>query len=304
MSPCPVCLSEGPAPIVREVNGYTLRHCSLCDLVYADPMRSPGPEWYETHTEYFKTLLLGLDFLGWNHRQFLRDLPHRGGRLLDIGCGSGRFLAHAAIRGYAVTGCDFNPVAVQIARTRYGLTDVHCASVAELRRRMPERRFDVITAFEVLEHMDDPAGLLTAIAGWLESGGVVALSVPYRDRWPRFGVNSAWDLPPHHLTWWSERAIEEALRRVGLQVQTIRTGWMIGEEVWMKYVRLHVIDRLFRGATRGGAFPSAALTLAPFASRALRVKRLMSRVGAAPINMVLRLLGATGMDMYALAKRP
>src|SRR5579875_1492625 len=229
--------------------------------------------------------------------------PSPGGRLLDVGCGSGRFLARAASLGYTVTGCDFNPVAVRTARERYGLSDVHHASLEEFRLRQPERRFDVVTAFEVLEHTDDPAGFLAQIVDLLDAGGMVAVSVPFRDRWPRFGVDSPWDLPPHHLTRWSKRAIHEALRRAGLDTVELRTGWMIGEELWLKYVRFGMVDRLFRKAAENGTDPHEVARFAPLASRLLRAKRAVAKVGGAPINAVLRILGATGMDMYALARR-
>jgi len=303
VSACPVCAANMGVP-VREVNGHTLRHCQRCDLVWADPMRGPGAGWYEAHQEYLKNLLLGLDSLAWNHAQFFRDLPHRGGELLDVGCGSGRFLARAAALGYTVTGFDFNPVAVQVARSRFGLKDVYCASVEEFRVQNPGRRFDVVTAFEVLEHVEDPRGFLQTLFRWLRPGGFLALSVPYRDRWPRFGVDEAWDLPPHHLTWWSRRAMTEALHRTGFQVQAIRTGWMAGEEIVLAKVRFGLMDRLFRLAQRSGDPAQAVAWAAPVASRMMRVKRMAARLSAFPLNAALRLLGATGIDMYVLAQRP
>lgn len=303
MNPCPVCGLSGSAESVGEANGYTLRLCSGCDLTYADPMRGPGAKWYEEHSDYLKVLLLDLDVLNWNHRQFLRDLPRRGGRLLDVGCGSGRFLAQARSLGYTVTGCDFNPVAVEMARKRYSLPDVHLASLEEFRRRHPERRFDVVTAFEVMEHVDDPREFLAHIVDVLDTDGMVAVSVPFRDRWPRFGTDSPWDLPPHHLTRWSKRAISEAFRRAGLDIVTLRTGWMIGEELWTQYVRFGMVDRLFRHAAADGSDPHRASKLAPLASKLLRVKRAAATVAGAPINAVLGILGATGMDMYVLARR-
>ncbi len=81
MNSCPVCGLPGPAPVAGEANGYVLRLCPQCDVTYADPMRGPGAKWYEEHSDYLKFLLLDLDVLNWNHRQFLRDLPRRGGQL-------------------------------------------------------------------------------------------------------------------------------------------------------------------------------------------------------------------------------
>jgi SAM-dependent methyltransferase len=298
-----VCAENTSVP-VRDVNGYTLHHCQRCDLIWADPMRSPGAEWYETHQEYLKNLLLGLDFLAWNHKQFLRDLPCRGGALLDVGCGSGRFLARAAALGYRVTGFDFNPVAVQIARSRFGLKDVHCASIEEFRAQNPGRRFDVVTAFEVLEHVEDPRGFLQTLFDWIRPGGFLALSVPYRDRWPRFGVDEAWDLPPHHLTWWSKQAIMETLHRTGFQVHDIHTGWMVGEEIILVKVRFGLIDRLFRSTQSSKSQVEAIGRIALVASGMMKMKRLLARLAALPLNATLKLMGATGMDMYVLAQRP
>ena len=98
----------------------------------------------------------------------------RGKRLLDWGCGGGIFAEAAAREGARVTGYDMDAVALEAARE-------HAAAESlglDYRERPPPEgeRFDVVTAFEVLEHVENPAALVADMACRLAPGGLLALS--------------------------------------------------------------------------------------------------------------------------------
>jgi SAM-dependent methyltransferase len=304
MPNCPMCNLTPDRPPVEEGDRYALSHCSRCDLVWADPMRSPGPEWYAEHPQYQKTLWFGLDAINWNHRQFFKNVPARGGRLLDVGCGSGRFLFEAARRGYIVTGLDFNREAIEAARRRFGLTDLHQGSLEDFVRARPEDRFDVVTAFEVLEHLENPKQFFAQVCDLLRSGGYLGLSTPYRDRWPRTISTQIWDRPPHHLTRWSKPALATALSDAGFRAVKITTGWLVGAELIHYYVRFGMVDRLFRRASRPDTDDAERQRLATGASRLMRLKRVGACILGAPINVALKALGSSGLDMFGLATKP
>lgn len=305
---CPVCEVVTSSPPVEHVDAYRMYHCGSCDLVWAEPLQTPGAQWYAGNVEYHRILLLGLDALQWNHRQFLRDLPLSGGRLLDVGCGSGQFLAAAARHGYRVSGLDFNPVAMETARRRYGLPDLFCGTLEDFCGSRPEAQFEVITAFEVLEHLDNPKGFLRRTHGLLVPGGYLALSVPFRDRWPRIRSLDLWDAPPHHFTRWSRKAIVGALSEAGFRVVRVATGWHVGEELIQAHVRLGfglgTMDRLLKRGSRPGIGIVEQERIAGTASRLASLQRLAARLLGAPVNLVLKALGATGLNMYALAQKP
>jgi len=303
MAVCPMCDTPPFDSAISRTRDYDLFLCRECDLVWVHPMQGPGADWYEAHPEYKKMLWRGNDSLLWNVQQFFKDLPAAGGMLLDVGCGAGQFLVEAERRGYQVTGLDFNPEAVVTAERRHGIKNLFCGTLEEFIQRHPNRRFDVVTAFEVLEHVEAPRGFLAQVHAALKQSGYFALSVPYRERWPRLKSIEEWDTPPHHLTKWSRCALTKAMAAVGFEVMRIETGWHIGEEILLHHVRLGILEALFRYSGRARAGNASQERLARTASRLMRLKRLLARGAGATINLALKPLGATGMDMYALARK-
>ncbi len=97
-----------------------------------------------------------------------------GGRLLEVGCGEGGFLNLAASR-FDVLGLDASEYAVRTVRDRYGLP----AEAADLESAaLPAASFDLIAAFNVLEHLSDPAGAVIRLYAALKPGGAFFGSVP------------------------------------------------------------------------------------------------------------------------------
>jgi SAM-dependent methyltransferase len=97
-----------------------------------------------------------------------------GSRLLDVGCGAGEFLAHAAGLGAAVSGADPAPGMVALANRRVPGASIEVAGFEDLPR--PERPFDVVTAFNALQFADDPAAALRDIQAVVGPGGRIAIA--------------------------------------------------------------------------------------------------------------------------------
>jgi SAM-dependent methyltransferase len=113
-------------------------------------------------------------------RSFLREILRlrRGGRLLEAGCGYGLFLRQASAH-FDCVGCDTSEFAVREARARLP------PQVPLFRAPLPgletRRRFDVIAAFDVLEHIPDLDGALDNLDRLLVPGGLLAFTVPVYD---------------------------------------------------------------------------------------------------------------------------
>ncbi len=188
--------------------------------------------------------------LQWNHRQFLRDIPARGGRLLDVGCGTGEFLAAAQSAGYQVTGFDFDAQAIQKARDRFRLSDLFAGDLVDLRQRYGTQRFDVVTAFEVLEHNPNPLEFIRTLSQAVLPKGFLAISVPNRNRWPAFRYD--WDNPPNHLTRWSQGCLSRLLEENGFRILRVATGWRQGESYLHQRLQFGVVSCLLRGRKTEG----------------------------------------------------
>ena len=193
MGPCPLCDSHHPVLAYQlwdwphGLGGlFSLVRCTSCGALYLDPR--PGaaelalfyPADYAAYTR--ETLQEG----AWLERQLrLYGLAKRcrtvaglarGGRLLDVGCATGDFIALMRSYGpWSVVGIELDSNVASLARERYGL-EVLNGSVDAL--DLPPASFDVITLWDVLEHLPDPRVSLHRIATWLRPGGCLVIRTP------------------------------------------------------------------------------------------------------------------------------
>lgn len=164
-------------------------------------------------------------------------------RLLDFGCGSGRFLLDMRSRGWRVLGVDAATSVVQRIREQLGLP----ALAGDLSH--PDIRpasFDVITMRQSLEHVHDPLGTLRQAHHLLAPGGRLYVSVPNVDSLPFEVFGAAWyglDLP-RHLTHFTPKTLGEMLLRSGFRPDRIR---MTPHSSWL--------HRSARSARRMGCGP-------------------------------------------------
>jgi 2-polyprenyl-3-methyl-5-hydroxy-6-metoxy-1,4-benzoquinol methylase len=178
----------------------------------------PDARWYEQMYGGRDERLLPLEP---GHKYFLADpLAPGGGRLLDIGCGTGNFLAAARVAGYEVAGIEMDRNAARFAKERLGLQRVFPLTISEFLDRNPGERFDVVTFFEVLEHQASPAEFLQKVRTCVRPGGVIALSVPNRERW--LTGPDVLDYPPNHFSRWNAAALKKFLNTQGFDVLSIR----------------------------------------------------------------------------------
>ncbi len=117
--------------------------------------------------------------IGWICERIARHFPGRTGlSVLDIGCGAGLAAEALARRGFDVLGIDAAPAAIAAAQAHAagaGLALAYRAAAPE--DLLAEgRRFPVITALEVIEHVADADGFLGVLAGLIEPGGLLVLS--------------------------------------------------------------------------------------------------------------------------------
>ena len=225
---CPSCGSNKLIEL-EKYETFTLHGCLSCDLQTWHPFKNPGSHFYEEHTNY---IWRNHNPEEWNlypaPRRFLSK-KRRGETLLDIGMGVGKFLSAADLTGYRVTGFDFNKDSVQVAKDHYGLGDVHVATLDEFMKE--DRKFDVITMFELIEHLDDFDTLLK-IRDHLNESGLLVLSTPWRGRWTPFMRG---DTPPHHLSRFSDESIKNVLETRGFKVTEIWHSPIVFSRYMMRF---------------------------------------------------------------------
>jgi SAM-dependent methyltransferase len=227
---CPICYTEVEERNFKEAyvfpynnQEYKRYECPNCDVHWWEPLKII-PEFYESEVfEDYVAFHEGVGIrLGENHKAFFKHFPSNvRGKLLDVGCGDGRFLRHAKEQGFEVWGIDFDKKSVENVKRNLGIDTVFAMSLEEFYEYAKEKnlKFDVITFFEVLEHQDKPREFLEMVKGLLKEGGYIAGSVPNRDR---LFVEIDWeyfhgDYPPHHFLRFSKSSLEKALNFSGFK---------------------------------------------------------------------------------------
>jgi SAM-dependent methyltransferase len=148
--------------------------CADCGMAWNEPAPSAAGHLHSYEEVFDPDYLAQRESrrLTWA-RELDRLEPHATGReLLDVGCYAGFFLEQARERGYAVAGVEPSRWAAEHARSTLGLE----VFVGPIEAFPAERRFDVVTLWDVIEHLTDPVGVLRRIHGLLRPGGVLAFT--------------------------------------------------------------------------------------------------------------------------------
>lgn len=226
---CPVCgHASSRALFVRD--GYQIHRCRVCALRFADPR--PGP--HDLAAVYARDYF---DDKGWigdptSDSAYMtgcyadvaptltKRFPSRG-RLLDVGCATGAFIAAAAADGWSVAGLEYSEDAA--ARGREAGLDVRAGELAG--GAFDGEVFDVITAWHVVEHLVDPVADLRRIRALSKRGGLLVVETPNDrsigakirgERWAQIR-------PPEHINFFDHRALTRALGLAAWKVRRVRT---------------------------------------------------------------------------------
>ena len=231
---CRLCGSTGWTPRFRD-GEHEIRDCDACGLVWVSPRRDEeglaalyGSEDYwrsdapkecgygdyrADEERYLATFRLRLD-------RALRDGP-RSGRALDVGCAAGYCLRVLAERGFEVCGVELSPVIAAEARRHLGDDAIHVGTLEGA--PLEPGSFDLITMWDVVEHVVDPHALLRRARELLAPGGLLVLETQdVRSAFARL-LGRRWHHYKHaeHLYHFSPGPLRRLLLDTGFRVETL-----------------------------------------------------------------------------------
>jgi 2-polyprenyl-3-methyl-5-hydroxy-6-metoxy-1,4-benzoquinol methylase len=180
---CPFCQEDGFTP-VYDLSTYRVVRCSRCGLLYnrdfpeSEALGETFSEHYYTEVQREAFAHIANQARGDASRPIyelgLGLVPPAGsGRLLDIGCAFGAFMELARSRGWSVSGVEISPFSSRYAREERGL-DVFTGDVSSA--PLPSGQFDVVTLWDVIEHVRDVRQTLDRARELLKPGGHVIVT--------------------------------------------------------------------------------------------------------------------------------
>jgi 2-polyprenyl-3-methyl-5-hydroxy-6-metoxy-1,4-benzoquinol methylase len=147
----------------------------------------------------------------------LRFVPPPPAKILDYGCGNGKFLMRLQTLGYELHGAEYDPHLLG----KLASAGIAIHHVATLKAKQWNRAFDHITLSHVLEHVPDPLALLRRLFGWLKPGGGLYLELPNADATGLDIFGRYWRglEAPRHFSLPNRAALVTALERAGFEMQ-------------------------------------------------------------------------------------
>ena len=218
---------------------------SPCGLAFFSPAVAGDDAFYKSFYGRFKAHEK-LAEISAERPEFIAAARHvcEGSRLLDVGSGYAGFRQH--VKQAMFTGLD--PYA-ETEEPQSGVlreqADDHAASHADY--------YDVVSAFQVMEHTVDPVGFAMTLTRMLKPGGTLILGVPVWSSPMIQCPNMLINCPPHHLTWWNERSLQALADRLRIEVVEIprlpphrHHAWFHWMEklTWVDMRDLYYADRL------------------------------------------------------------
>jgi SAM-dependent methyltransferase len=216
---CPMCRGVQMAVEFKSTAGYDIVRCRDCRLVFTDARTAPPPselyppfEQSDTAAQRSARQALSLFTL---QRARLVEAAKASGRLLDYGAGAGQFARFMAGRGFDSVGLEPYSLGTTLEEKNLRLVRAPLAQVKD-----SLGKFDVITMWHVLEHLEHPVELLTDLRSMLAPGGVLVVSVPNFSSWQSEIFKGGWFHldPPRHLLQFEPSTLEDCLRRAGFTV--------------------------------------------------------------------------------------
>ena len=230
---CNLCGADDTVP-VAEIDGFHIVRCRQCGLVYVNP-RYREDQLQQIYTEAYYDhdgINNGLEFFGYDNYlddeenikiTFAKRLStieryaHKG-TLLDVGCATGFFLDLARSQGWEVLGSEVSEFSVRHAREKLGL-DVRLGTLQQL--QFEPESFDVVTMWDVIEHVPDPLEELRTVWRILRRDGLLSIITPDVGSLVARLLGNRWEelrRVREHVYFFSRQTLTQALQRTGFEV--------------------------------------------------------------------------------------
>jgi SAM-dependent methyltransferase len=239
---------------IDDNSDVILWRCAVCGFEFFDPSLAGNSLFYQCleSPEYYSS---GRP----EFQRTTRFAVERGlANVLDVGCGAGDFLDLARAAGLQTFGLELNPTAAAKARAKgHQIFD-------RLLHGVPAEAcpggFDLITLFQVLEHVPDPIGIINQASARLKQGGYISIAVPSKTGIYRFMPWDPAQWPPHHISRWGLLDLKTLAIQTNLRLIESCGDILLGTKIeQVLLLRRRLASALGKGpATQLGSWPGLA----------------------------------------------
>jgi SAM-dependent methyltransferase len=246
--PCPVCNLPDAARFRLQQQIYPIWRCGACEVQFVYPQPSESDlkkiytsSYFQRGEKYGKGTSDSLPLATRLNEKAKVDsvCKHRSqGSLLDVGCATGSFLSEAQKHGFTGVGVEISAEAGRLAREQYGLRVHNDLFSTEL----TAGSFDIVTLWDVVEHLASPSRVLRRAHELLKPGGVLILTTGDVSSWWARITGRRWPLltPPQHLFFFTPQSMRVLVRDAGFE--GVNIAHSVGKYVHGKLLSLKMSE--------------------------------------------------------------
>jgi SAM-dependent methyltransferase len=218
-------------PDIRELfrkEGIPYFACRPCGFRFARPARNPNlanrlEDYEPAYLQYLQPDPADRANFDALYEWVGRFAPLPGVALLDVGCGSGKLVRYLRERGVDARGLEPSSV---LHHQFLSADEFFVLGTLDSLRASSSERFDVVTALDVVEHVEDPSALLADAAALLSPGGILLVSTPDVASWSARLLGRRWHYyNPYHLSYFDEQSMRRCTAPLGLDwIECARRG--------------------------------------------------------------------------------
>lgn len=210
---------EGIESVYMLPGGKYGRHvkCRNCHLIYVNPIEKGSKinEGYSQRKSIDASIIRESRLRAAKSQVELIKRYKKGTNLLDIGCGEGFFLFNASRAGYVAKGIELSQDAAAYAKREFSLA-IEARAFEE--RQFPENCFDIVTLWQVLEHLPYPLAILKEVHRILKPGGLLIVSTPDIEGIPaRIFRRKWWNIRKLHINQFTTKTLTDILQNAGFK---------------------------------------------------------------------------------------
>lgn len=222
---CSICKKED-AYLLYKKTGFNVAGCRACGMVFSTPQPSSqelrkmySRDYYQPWNIEKEEVVRKIKMATFERRILEIQKYVSGGKILDVGCATGFFLEKAQSKGFEPYGIEISAFSYQQGRKKFGdhifngtIEDVPFGNIL----------FDVITMFDLLEHVKDPVATLRCCKKILKPHGIIVAVLPDVSSLTARLMGKTWThYKKEHLFYFSKRTITDLLKQESFEVLKI-----------------------------------------------------------------------------------